>query len=310
MKGILFKPNMQADDSETKDGEAKSNTPMYPDYRNQCVFHACFASGKTFQAIVEYMFIVHETLVFEVSSKGLTMKGDDRPTNSDNPAIKESMFTDFHIPPTGFINWYYGVEDEDCVTPVPVSAAAFHESLKGSILVKESLILYILLLNVDFLYSRVVTGEGTNFKVDSSTKLLNTDALPDRFLQPMKTPFYDLTKPVVTFKTASLTGVCKDVKASKINEISIDFHVAGIMMHFGSSTGGRKYPMGVVNSAAKPVYTAIFKVKKRFETLAKLNGLCKHVSVFASRGKPVLFSFNINETGGFLNIYMVPEMEK
>lgn len=301
---------MQAEDSDVDEGQPKSNTPMYPDYRKQCVFHACFASGKTFQAIIEYMFIVHETLVFHISAQGLTMKGDDRPNDSDNSTIKESMFTDFHVPPTGFINWYYGVDDEDSVTPVPVSASAFHESLKGAILVKESLILYILLSNVDFLYSRVVTGEGTNFKVDSSTKLLNIDALPERLCQPMKTPFYDLTKPVVTFKTSSLTGVCKDVKASKITDINIDFHVAGIMMHFGSSTGGRKYPMGVVNSTSKPIYTATFKVKKRFETLAKLNGLCKHISVFASRGKPVLFSFNVNETGGFLNIYMVPDTEK
>jgi hypothetical protein len=298
--------DMEVDDQTDDQDVQQSTTPMLRDYREVCVFHACFLQAKTFQEMVEFMYNVHEQLIFNVTHMGITMKADDRPTGNRTTGQKETIFTDLFIPVTGFSNWFYAAEDPDSVTPIPVEATDLRESLKGSILVKESLILYILKSDVDTLHARVVGVDKSTYKVDSATTLIKTDTLSQELLEPITAPYYDLNKPVATFANMSLASACKDAKTAKVSQLCIAFHKAGIVISFEKASGGKTYPLGVINHAQQPVFTAFFKVKKKFETLVKLNKLCKHVSVYASQGKPVLFSFNIHDTGGKFNVYCVP----
>lgn len=284
----------------------QSSTPMLPRYQDLCVFHGCFTQGKIFQEMIDFMYIVHETLIFNVSHKGVTMKADDRPSGNRNTGQKETIFTDLFIPTTGFSNWFYSAEDPDSMTPVPVEAGVLRDSLKGSILAKDSLVFYILKSDTGSLHTRVVGLDLSSYKVDSSTKLLDIETIPEDLLVPINTPFYDLSKPVASFLTSGLASACKDAKAAKISELTICFQQAGLIISFGKASGNKTYPLGLVDHDAEPLFSCTFKVKKKFESLLKLTKLSKSVSVYASAEKPVLFSFNISTTGGKFNVYCVP----
>jgi hypothetical protein len=295
----------------------ESTTPTYPNYQEQCVFHACFGSGKTLHEIVEFLNIVHEIVVFEISNTGLTMKADDRPSNRQGGNVKETLFTDLYIPPTGFSSWFYAADSEalgeenpesKVITPVPVNAQSLRSNMKGSILTKDSIILYILREDVNFIHMRVTTGGSSTYKVDAVTTLLNLDSLPADILEPLQAPYYNMMTPTVTFRSDALGSACKDAKTLKVSELTIKFYKSGIIITFGNSQGYKTYPHGL--TTGDPVYSATFKVKKRFEALSKCTRLGSQVSLFATKGKPILFNFNIKDTGGRLGIYVVPASEK
>jgi hypothetical protein len=305
---------MDLTDSESEQKYAESSTPIFPGYLEKCVFHACFGSGKILHEIVEFLNIVHEVVVFQISNNGLTMKADDRPFNREGGNVKEGLFTDLHIPPTGFSSWFYAAgnaELEDgkskTITPIPVNAQTLRANMKGSILAKDSIILYITRDDVDYLHMRITPVGSSTYKVDGATKLLNLESLPNDIMEPLNTPYYDLTNPIVTFKSVQLSAACKDAKTIKVSELTINFHKCGIVITFGNSEGHKNYPHGLTNMPV--VYSAKFQVKKRFEALAKCTRLGTNVSVFATKGKPVLFVFNIKDTGGKLGIYLVPSSE-
>lgn len=292
---------------------AESTTPIFPNYQEQCVFHACFRHGKTLHEIVEFLNIVHEIVIFQISSAGLMMKADDRPSKRDG-VVKDTLFTDLFIPPTGFTSWWYAGQSEDDIedpkqsTPIPVNAQTLRSNMKGSILAKDSIILYITRDNVDFLHMRIVTLGASVYKVDGATKLLNLDTLPKDILEPLKTPHYDLKAPIVTFSSVGLCSACKDAKTAKVSDLTIVFYKFGIVIKFGNSQGHKEFPHGQVTGV--PIYEASFSVKKRFEALAKCGRLGSQVSLFATKGKPILFHFNIQDTGGTLGVYVVPTSEK
>jgi hypothetical protein len=276
-------------DSDSDRKNSQSTTPTYENYQEECVFHACFCSGKTLHQIVEFLNIVHETVVFQVSSTGLSLRADDRPSNRQGADVKETLFTDLHIPPTGFSSWFYaataGLEDSEMskvITPIPVNAQTLRGNMRGSILAKDSIILYILRDNVEFIHMRVVTEGSSTYKVDGMTKLLSLETLPTDILEPLKAPYYDVTCPIVTFKSIALNAACKDVKAAKVPELTINFYKSGIVITFGNSQGNKIYPHGLISGV--PSYSATFAVKKRFEALAKCTTIAGEVSLFATKG--------------------------
>lgn len=304
--------------------EKVENTQVcsYPNYTEECIFHATLVEGKALQEMVEFFNICLEVVVFFISSKGFSMKADNRPPGNTNAV--ETIYVDLHIPANGFCHWHITSDLESLnnnntdsssnenavvnVIPIPINVGSLCSAIKGSILAPDAIILYVKKDDPHHLWIRVQKPDAAAIKMQTCITLIKEDKLPPAALQPPTAPVFDMSKPTVTFQAKSLGDACKDAKKAKTATLKVDVHKNGIMIHFSNNQFKKEYPQGLTNSNDK-LYTAIFKVPKVFDALVKCMKLNKTLSVYARERKPMLFSIGIKSTNGRLNIYMVPESE-
>lgn len=287
-------------------------------YEDNTIFHACLVQGKKLADILNFLNGCTDVVVLFISKNGLVVKADNRPLG-DQSGVQETIFASLFIPSNGFQHWFVPPEldsmipDNGSVTevsiPVAIGTKTFHDCLKGpSVLVTDSILLYIKKDDPRSLYIRVTPNGQTVPKVETSIVLIDEKTLPATILKPLEPPPYDILKPITTFVAATKLGqACKDAKKSKVEKISIDVYAKGIVIHFSNSQLTKNYIEGTIDG--KKTYTAVFKVSKIFEYLPRCVKLSKNVNCYAIRGLPMLFNFLIGDTGGYFRVYFVADSE-
>lgn len=278
-----------------------------PNYTNDTIFHACLKKGKILSQLFDMFQHNLEIIVLFISKKGITMRADDRPLNKLSD--KEQMSMELDIPLTGFSSWHYAVEGDDVSTPIPLNTTSLKKGLKGSVTAKESIILYIKRSDVKFLNIRVKQVGLASFKVDSKVLLIPSKNVEKLVSSKLNKPKYDLTKPTTNVSSKNFDYACKDANTSKVERIKLTIFKRGILISFGDNENKKQYPHGHI-PPEEALYDAYFNDRRAFTSLTKCVKITDAFTIYATRGKPILFHIPVDSTGGMLDIYMVTSEEK